>query len=296
MDPRIKSCNYLNNVLALLDTSEQKTQETIMLSLDGCVAEATTDNLFLVLRTSGWEDDPSKTTILTPVADSCLKGITRELVIGYARSCGFRVEESAAIMPIDLVGEDREVFLTGTGAGLIPVVVIDGHAVGDGAPGPITNKLGHRLRLDLADPTMGLRVDASREGLARYLAQHAGKVQPPTPMAADFIRTVFQTIDSRDWDGLGRIFCEDITYERPGYKPLVGCERVKNFYCEERVIASGTHFLEGVVLNDDQGACWGRFIGMHKNGSAIDERFADAYTFANGKIKTRKSYFFRPAV
>ncbi len=87
-----------------------------------------------------------------------------------------------------------------------------------------------------------------------------------------------------------------MTYERPGYEPLVGYERVKKFYREERVIASGTHFLEGVVVNDDSGACWGRFVGVHKNGSAIDERFADAYTFENGKIRTRKSYFFRPAV
>jgi len=115
-------------------------------------------------------------------------------------------------------------------------------------------------------------------------------------MSPDFVRKVFQTIDSRDWDGLQRVFCENMTYERPGYEPLVGYERVKKFYREERVIASGTHFLEGVVVNDDSGACWGRFVGVHKNGSAIDERFADAYTFENGKIRTRKSYFFRPAV
>jgi hypothetical protein len=98
---------------------------------------------------------------------------------------------------------------------------------------------------------------------------------------------------------LGRapaFFCDDITYERPGYPPLIGYQRVQKFYREERTIGSGKHFLEGAVANDDRGACWGKFIGKHKNGSAIDERFADAYTFQGGRIKTRRSYFFRPAV
>ncbi len=159
VDPRIKSCNYLNNILALLETSDQKTQETLMLSREGYVAEATTDNVFLVIRNSGWENDPSKITIYTPVAEYCLNGITRELVLGYARALGFQVEESATIIPTDLVGKDREVFLTGTGAGLIPAVLVDGQIVGDGIPGPIARKFRHLLDLDLADPGMGLRVD-----------------------------------------------------------------------------------------------------------------------------------------
>jgi len=119
-----------------------------------------------------------------------------------------------------------------------------------------------------------------------------GTILVPTRL----IRELFQAVDRRDWDGLRHCFCDDITYERPGYPPLVGYERVLKFYCEERIIASGEHFLEGTVANDYNGACWGRFIGKHKNGSTIDERFADAYTFQGGKIKTRRSYFFRPAV
>jgi branched-chain amino acid aminotransferase len=296
VDPRIKSCNYLNNILALLETSGQNGQETLMLSREGSVAEATTDNLFLAIRRQGWEDDPSRVTILTPSVNNCLEGITRTLVIGYAKSCGFRFEESPTIMPIDLIGENREVFLTGTGAGLIPVVYVDDHMVGDGSPGPITRKLADRLNLDFSDPEMGLRVDASRIELERYLASAAAIAPHAAPMTADFVSRAFEIIDSRDWDALQQIFCEDITYERPGYEPLVGFERVKKFYCEERVIASGTHFLEGVVMDAGQGACWGKFIGTHKNGSVIEERFADAYTFADGKIKKRRSYFFRPAI
>jgi branched-chain amino acid aminotransferase len=295
LDPQIKSCNYLNNVLALLETCEQRSQETLMLSQEGFVAEATTDNVFLVVRSPGWEEDPFRITVSTPAAAYCLKGITRQLVLGYGRALGFRVEESATMVPADLVGETREVFLTGTGAGLIPVVLIDGQVVDNGKPGPVTRRFRRLLDEDQADPTMGLCVDASSEEIMRYLDPAPGERQAE-PMSADFVRNVFKTIDSRDWDGLQRVFCENMTYERPGYDRLVGYERIKEFYRDQRVIACGTHFLEGIVVNGDTGACWGRFVGTHKNGSAIDERFADAYTFHNGKIQARKSYFFRPAV
>jgi branched-chain amino acid aminotransferase len=294
LDPQIKACNYLNNILALLETCGTNTQETLLLTQEGYVAEATTDNLFLVVRNTGWENDPGKVTVMTPAAGCCLKGITRELVLGYARAQGHKVIESIQMTPGDLTGENKEAFLTGTGAGLVPVVMFDGRSVGDGKPGPITRKFRQLLDLDLADPALGLRVDAGEEELMRYL--DALREPQAMPMTPEFVRVLFQTIDSRDWENLDRVFSEDIVYERPGYPPLVGFKRVEKFYREERVIASGTHILEGAVVNDNAGASWGRFVGMHKNGSAIDERFADAYTFCKGKIKTRKSYFFRPAV
>jgi hypothetical protein len=110
------------------------------------------------------------------------------------------------------------------------------------------------------------------------------------------VKRLFESVDSRDWDRLSDAFCDDVVYERPGYGPLVGLERVVRFYREERVIASGRHELEHVVADDQSGACWGWFVGIHKNGSDLAERFADVYTFESGKIKTRKSYFFRPAI
>jgi ketosteroid isomerase-like protein len=110
------------------------------------------------------------------------------------------------------------------------------------------------------------------------------------------IEQLFQTIDTRDWDKLPPFFATDIVYERPGYEPLVGLEQLLNFYRNVRVIASGSHSLEKLVLDDTCGACWGRFVGLHRDGSMIDERFADVYTFHDGRIATRRSYFFRPAV
>jgi ketosteroid isomerase-like protein len=110
------------------------------------------------------------------------------------------------------------------------------------------------------------------------------------------IQHLFQSIDTQQWDKLPRFFTPEVTYERPGYDPLVGLEQMLHFYRMVRVIASGTHTLEQVVSDEGRGACWGRFVGVHKDGSPLDERFADVYTFADGKIATRRSYFFRPAV
>jgi ketosteroid isomerase-like protein len=145
-------------------------------------------------------------------------------------------------------------------------------------------------------PEMGLSVQACRDEIVRYLECSGHATRSAVSISKDFIRNMFQTIDSRDWEGLDRAFRADMTYDRPGYERLVGYERVKKFYRDERVIVSGSHVLEGIVVNNDNGACWGRFIGKHKNGSSIDESFADVYTFQDGKIKTRRSFFFRPAV
>ena len=115
-------------------------------------------------------------------------------------------------------------------------------------------------------------------------------------MEKQFILNLFQAIDSSDWETLRTLFHDDMVYERPGYEPFEGRDRVMQFYQKERVLASGKHHLENIILEGDYGACCGRFIGLKKDGSNVDERFADVYFLADGKIRTRKSYFFRPAV
>jgi ketosteroid isomerase-like protein len=113
---------------------------------------------------------------------------------------------------------------------------------------------------------------------------------------SNFVVEMFRRIDARDWAALEDSFHPDRVYERPGYEPLVGRDQVLRFYREVRVIASGEHQLERVLTEPDAGACWGRFVGLHKNGSAIDERFADAYLLQDGRIRMRRSFFYRPAV
>lgn len=175
LSPQIKSCNYLNNIAALLETRGQGTQETLMLTGQGFVAEASADNIFIVTRKAGWENDPGKIVVITPSAEYCLKGITRDLVLHNARALGFATSESPAVTPEDLFGADKEVFLTGTAAGVVPVVALDGRMIGDGAPGQITKKLRSLVVQEIASPDHGLSVRASQEQVVRYLAQHAGR-------------------------------------------------------------------------------------------------------------------------
>ena len=110
------------------------------------------------------------------------------------------------------------------------------------------------------------------------------------------IRDLYRTIDAGDWTALADFFHPDIVYERPGYAPLVGLERVLRFYREERVVASGEHQVEGVLHELDRAACWGRMRGTLRDGAPTEVRFADVYSLEEDKIRTRCSYFFSPAV
>ncbi|HET7233651.1 MAG TPA: aminotransferase class IV [Longimicrobium sp.] len=290
LDPRVKSCNYLNNIRALVETRGEGCAETLMLTPSGFVAEATADNLFLVIRGAGWENDPARVRLVTPSADYCLNGITRALLMRAAAEAGYTVEESPSLLPADFTRPEREAFLTGTGAGVMPVTSVAGAPVGNGVPGPVTDALRARFQEYLADPGLGLSLDATADEVRSYLST-------PSPAAApNFVVELFRKIDSRDWVALEASLHEDVVYERPGYDPLVGRDRVLHFYREERVIAAGQHHLERVVIDGDSGACWGRFVGVHKNGSPIDERFADVYLLKDGRIHARRSFFFRPAV
>jgi len=130
LDPRIKSLNYLNNILAKIDAIKAGTEEAIMLTYDGHVAECTGDNIFIV----------KKPELLTPPADvGALEGITRGAVIGLAGKMGLPFREKMMKMD-DVYGAD-EVFLTGTAAEIIPVVKIDKREIAQGEPGEMTKRL-----------------------------------------------------------------------------------------------------------------------------------------------------------
>lgn len=130
MSPRIKSLNYLNNILAKIEALDAGVQEAIMLNHMGYVAEATGDNVFIVR--DGQLQTPHS-------AAGILEGITRKVIIRLAREAGIEVIEKE-LERMDLYCAD-ECFLTGTGAQLIPVNEIDKRPVGDGTVGPITKRL-----------------------------------------------------------------------------------------------------------------------------------------------------------
>ncbi len=135
LNPRIKSLNYLNNILAKIECSQAGVTEGVMLNSDGYVTEGTADNIFIV----------KDGRLLTPPAHvGILEGITRAVVMELAREADIEALEKD-MTRFDLYSAD-ECFLTGTAAEVIPVVRIDRRDVGDGRPGPITLRLLEMFR------------------------------------------------------------------------------------------------------------------------------------------------------
>ncbi len=171
VNPNIKSNNYLNNIFALIETMDEGRLETLMLTPGGAIAEASADNVFAIEKFPGWESDPSKVVIRTPSPDYCLIGITRNIIMMEARKLGYTVIEVHDMLPIDLVGDYRECFLTGTGAGVMPIVGVTGVPVGDGKVGPVTKSLLAAIRRNMADPAFGLSIKADEKEMAAYMAR-----------------------------------------------------------------------------------------------------------------------------
>jgi branched-chain amino acid aminotransferase len=134
LNPRIKSLNYLNNIMAKVEGTNAGCLEALMLNHKGEVAECTGDNIFIVRR---------KALHTPPIDAGILEGITREAVIGLAREAGVEVHERTMDRH-DIYTAD-ECFLTGTAAEVIPVVECDGRSIGAGKPGPITLDLLERF-------------------------------------------------------------------------------------------------------------------------------------------------------
>ena len=140
LSPRIKSLNYLNNILAKIEGLQAGCVEALMLNHRDEVAECTGDNIFLVK--SG--------CLVTPATDTgILEGITRQAVIDLAQEAGMEVREPT--IKLDDVYQADECFLTGSAAEVVPVVQVDDCQIGTGTPGPVTGDLMKRFR-ELVNP------------------------------------------------------------------------------------------------------------------------------------------------
>ena len=127
LNPRIKSLNYLNNILAKIEAVNLGYQEALMLNHLGFIAECTGDNVFIV----------KKGKLLTPAVEmGALKGITRDAVLELAKNSDISTHEGM-LSRQDIYTAD-ECFLTGTAAEIIPVVKVDGRVIGSGKPGKMT--------------------------------------------------------------------------------------------------------------------------------------------------------------
>ncbi len=135
LNPRIKSLNYLNNILAKIEATDQGKIEALMLNHKGEVSECTGDNIFIL------KHDVLKTP---PTDAGILEGITRDAVIRLAEQEGMTVEQVSLVRHDVYVAD--ECFLTGTAAEVIPVVKVDGRVIGDGVPGPRTKRLLERFQ------------------------------------------------------------------------------------------------------------------------------------------------------
>lgn len=135
VSPRIKSLNYLNNILAKIEGTDADCQEALMLNHLGHVAECTGDNIFIV----------KNGVLKTPPTDAgILEGITRNVVLELAAAEGIPVQETTLIRHDIYVAD--ECFLTGSAAEVIPVNKLDGRVIGGGSPGPITKQLRARFQ------------------------------------------------------------------------------------------------------------------------------------------------------
>jgi branched-chain amino acid aminotransferase len=140
LSPRIKSLNYLNNILAKIEGLQAGCVEALMLNHRDEVAECTGDNIFLVK--SG--------CLVTPATDAgILEGITRQAVMDLAQEAGMEVREPT--IKLDDVYQADECFLTGSAAEVVPVVQVDDCQIGTGTPGPVTCDLMKRFR-ELVNP------------------------------------------------------------------------------------------------------------------------------------------------
>jgi len=135
VNPRIKSLNYLNNIMARIEANMQNAPEAIILNSDGYVAECTGDNIFII------EEGKLYTP---PKYAGILKGTKREVVLEIAAEMGLEIKEELFTRH-DLFNAE-ECFLSGTAAEVIPVVEVDGRTIADGSVGKRTKDLIAKFR------------------------------------------------------------------------------------------------------------------------------------------------------
>lgn len=135
LSPAVKSLNYLNNIMAKIEANQAGADEGLMLNEQGCIAECTADNVFIVKHGE---------IFTPPIHAGALPGITRGVVFDLAAELGVGISEPN-LTRYDIYTAD-ECFLTGTGAEIIPVVKLDSRSIGNGKPGALTTKLIKKFR------------------------------------------------------------------------------------------------------------------------------------------------------
>ncbi|MEO0966354.1 MAG: branched-chain-amino-acid transaminase [Planctomycetota bacterium] len=144
LSPRVKSLNYLNNIMAKIEAIDAGAHEAVMLNHHGYVAECTADNIFIVR-----EAHDGLVVVTPPLYAGALEGVTRNEIIRLGRQAGYDVREHDLTRHALFVAD--EVFLTGSAAEVIAVTQVDGRIIGEGKPGPITKDLIARFHALVAE-------------------------------------------------------------------------------------------------------------------------------------------------
>lgn len=140
IDSKIHHNNLINNILAKIEANVAGVDGAVMMDIEGYVSEVNATNIFFV--------DNGK--VLTPFADSCLPGITRQIVIDLCKENDIPVAEKRISMA-EMYSAD-ECFTTGTMGELVPAIEIDQRTIGSGKKGPVTAKL-QKLHQQRAEST-----------------------------------------------------------------------------------------------------------------------------------------------
>jgi len=129
LDSKIHHNNLLNNILASIEANVAGVDSAIMLDVDGFVSETNDTNLFIV----------NHGEVLTPTADSCLPGLTRQMILDICKEQGIPAAERRLSMTEVYTAD--EVFTSGTMGELTPILEADGRVIGNGKPGDMTKRL-----------------------------------------------------------------------------------------------------------------------------------------------------------
>ena len=140
----VKSLNYLNSILGKIEANIAGFDEAICLDKNGHISEGVAENIFIV---------KNEKVITPPTSTGALVGITRNVVMKIASNLGYTVVE-ANITPTDLFTAD-EAFFTGTAAEIVPIVEVNRRIIGDGKPGPITQRLMQEFERVIQDHKEG---------------------------------------------------------------------------------------------------------------------------------------------
>lgn len=143
----VKSLNYLNSILGKIEANLAGFDEAICLDKNGYISEGVAENIFIVTRGK----------IMTPpTSTGALVGITRDVVMKLAEKLGYPVIENT-ITPTDLFTAD-EAFFTGTAAEIVPIIEVNKRKIGNGKPGPITQRLMQEFEKVIRDPKEGIPI------------------------------------------------------------------------------------------------------------------------------------------